>query len=68
MLAALTFLRMNFYEIKTENVLENDLYQISMNIALEKMTEKDVVDFLTKHVEFNLTQMATFYNLVVKRG
>lgn len=68
MLSALTFLRMNFYEIKTENSLENDLYQISMDIALEKMTEKDVVDFLIEHVEFNLPMMTSFYNSVVKKG
>lgn len=68
MLSALTFLRMNFYEIKTENSLENDLYQISMNIALEKMTEKDVFDFLIEHVEFNLPMMTSFYNSVVKKG
>lgn len=61
MLATLTFLRANFYDIETESSLENDLYNISMDIALEKMKEKDVVDFLIGHIKINFDGMNSFY-------
>lgn len=57
MLAALTFLKTNFYKIETEHNLESDLYQVSKKVALEQMHEEDVVNFLLHHVKIDLTAM-----------
>lgn len=66
MLATLTFLRANFYDIETENNLENDLYNVSMDIALNKMSEEDVVNFLTSHTKINMDIMNSFYKTLME--
>ena len=61
MLATLTFLQANFYDIETENNLENDLYNVSLDIALGRMDEKDVADFLLNHMIIDLDVMNSYY-------